>query len=144
MIHRAQTKSPFSLCPEAILQEFYLVHSKATYSSLQLMNLAVQKVEAITKKRRGGSRRMYWERTSVPVSVGRGGRGGGGVCGVCYRCRVSRCIQWSCYSSLTTEEDGGSSKGSNGRFHQFPDSEVGQRNHKQTQQCTCLQHIRPQ
>ena len=41
------------------------------------MNLAVQKVEAITKKRRGGSRRMYWERTSVPVSVGWGGDGEG-------------------------------------------------------------------
>lgn len=39
-----------------------------TYSSLQLTNLTVQNVEVITKKRRGGSRRMYWERTSVPVS----------------------------------------------------------------------------
>ena len=27
MVHREQTKSPFSLCPEAILQKLYLVHS---------------------------------------------------------------------------------------------------------------------
>ena len=83
-------KLPFSCIQKQSLQEFYLVHCDATYSSLQLMNLAVQKVEAITKKRRGGSRRMYWERTSVPVSVGWGGRGGEGrggegrgECGVC-------------------------------------------------------------
>ena len=58
------------------------------------MNLAVQKVEAITKKRRGGSRRMYWERTSVPVSVGwgggEGGRDVGREGGGCYTCRESK------------------------------------------------------
>ena len=62
---------------------------------------------------------------------GKEGEGGmWSVCVIYVKSKViSRCKQWSCYSSLTTEKDDGSSEGSNGRFHQFPHSEVGQRNH---------------
>ena len=44
-------------------------------SSLKLLNLTAQNVEAITKNRSGGSNRMYCDSVSVPVSARQSGEG---------------------------------------------------------------------
>ena len=66
------------------MRKLYIRARRCAHSSLQLMKRAVQYVADMMKNRRGGSSRMYWERTSVPVS---------GVCVcVCVCTRVCVCV----------------------------------------------------